>query len=148
MKNFPDLPPIWTILAILAVITLNKIAPSFSYDFQNRWLATVVMVLGIGLIIWSALWFFRKKTTIEPHHMATTLLVEGPYKVSRNPIYLGMVVISVGVMIYVGNPLGLIPTICLGIILHKRFVIPEEKGLLQVFGPEAENYISKTKRWI
>ncbi len=148
MKNFPDLPPIWTILAVLITIALDRFFPDFSVDFQYRWFATVIMALGGGLIIWSALWFFRKKTTIEPHHMATTLLVEGPYKVSRNPIYLGMVVISFGVMVYVGNLLGLIPTICLGIILHKRFVIPEENGLLQVFGIEAETYINKTKRWV
>lgn len=148
MKNFPDLPPIWTIVAIFAAIALNRLAPDFLYDFQNRWAGTVIMALGLGLIIWSALWFFRKKTTIEPHHKATTLLVEGPYRVSRNPIYLGMVGISFGVLIYLGNLLGLIPTICLCIILHKRFVIPEEKGLLQVFGAEAETYIGKTRRWI
>jgi len=147
MKKFPDLPPIWTVVAIGLIFLLNWAVPYFLFDFPNRWVGFSFITVGIGLILWSALWFFREKTTIEPHHLATTLLVEGPYKISRNPIYLGMAIFCFGVVFYVGNPLGFLPLIGLIWILHTRFVIPEEKGLLETFGKEAEDYIAATRRW-
>jgi hypothetical protein len=50
----------------------------------------LLMLAALALIAWSALWFWRKKTTIEPHHTPTALIVEGPYRLSRNPIYLAL----------------------------------------------------------
>lgn len=147
MKNFPDLPPIWTLIAVTLIVLLDWLFPDFAFDFQNRWIATVLMAAGVGLILWSALWFIRKKTTIEPHHVPTVLLVEGPYRVSRNPIYTGMVIFCFGVVIYAGNLLGILPALGLIWVLHTRFVMPEEKGLLEAFGKEAEAYIAKTRRW-
>lgn len=147
MKNFPDLPPVWTVAAIAMIHLLNWAVPYFLFDFPNAWVGYSFQAVGIGLILWSALWFFRKKTTIEPHHSATTLLIEGPFKISRNPIYLGLVIICFGSVFNVGNPLGFLPFFALIWILHTRFVIPEEKGLLEVFGKEAEAYIAATRRW-
>jgi protein-S-isoprenylcysteine O-methyltransferase Ste14 len=147
MKNFPDLPPLWTLGAIAIMFGLNWLVPYFLFDFPNSWVGFGFMAAGLGLILWSAMWFFRKKTTIEPHHKATTLLVEGPYKLTRNPIYVGMVIFAFGVVMYIGNPLALLPWIVLIWVLHKRFVIPEEQGLLDTFGEEAETYIAATRRW-
>lgn len=147
MKNFPDLPPLWTGAAIAAMFGLNWAVPYFIFDFPNSWVGFGFMAVGIYLIVWSALWFARKKTTIEPHHNATTLLVEGPYKITRNPIYVGMVVFSFGMVMYIGNPLTILPWAGLIWVLHTRFVIPEEQGLLDTFGKEAERYIKATRRW-
>ncbi len=147
MKNFPDLPPLWTAATIAAMFGLNWAVPYFIFDFPNSLVGFGFMAIGVGLIIWSALWFKRKKTTIEPHHEATSLLIEGPYKLTRNPIYVGMVIFTFGMVMYIGNPLTLLPWLALIWVLHTRFVIPEEKGLLKTFGKEAETYIAATKRW-
>lgn len=147
MKNFPDLPPVWTVAAIGSIHLLNWAVPYFLFDFPNSWVGYGFQVIGIGLIIWSAWWFFSKKTTIEPHHSATTLLVEGPFKISRNPIYIGLILICFGSVFNMGNTLGFIPFFALIWVLHKRFVIPEEQGLLETFGKEAEDYIAATNRW-
>jgi protein-S-isoprenylcysteine O-methyltransferase Ste14 len=147
MRIIPDHPPVWTLLAIVAVITGSWLMPEFLYDFQSRWVGTAGMGAGLGLIAWSAFWFRRTKTTIDPHETPTTLLIEGPYRVSRNPIYLGMVVICLGVVIYVGNPLGVLPAILLIWVLHDRFVLPEEQGLIEVFGDKGKAYVAETRRW-
>jgi len=146
-KNFPDLPPVWTISAIGLIYLLNWAVPYFLFDFPNAWVGYGFIAIGICLILWSVLCFLRKKTTIEPHYSATTLVIEGPYKISRNPMYLGLVIICFGCVFNVGNPLGFLPLIGLIWILHTRFVIPEEKGLLKTFGKEAETYIEATRRW-
>jgi len=147
VRIIPDYPPVWTLLAIVVVIIGNLLLPEFLFDFQIRWIGTAGMVAGLGLIVWSAFWFRRKKTTIDPHERPTTLLIEGPYRVSRNPIYLGMAVICLGVVIYVGNPIGIFPALGLIWILHHRFVLPEENGLIEVFGDEGKAYVAETRRW-
>jgi protein-S-isoprenylcysteine O-methyltransferase Ste14 len=65
----------------------------------------------------------------------------------RNPIYLAMVISSAGFAIWCGTALALIPTVVLAIVLHKRFVMPEEALLRETFGAAADEYIAKSKRW-
>jgi len=120
---------------------------AYSADWLNV-ISWGFVILGIFLILWAATWFFRKKTTIEPHHTPTKLLVQGPFRFSRNPIYLGFVLIAAGSAIGRGNPLAFIAVAGLYYVLHTRFVLPEEKGLLAHLGDDAKEYVSKTRRWI
>lgn len=149
MKGFPDLPPLWLVLFMAIAWALARFGPlaaAQSVGLQS--LGIIVALAGLGLICWSALWFWRKRTTIEPHHMPGVLIVEGPYRLSRNPIYLGMVLILAGEVLWIGavSPLVL-PPIYL-IVLTKRFAIPEEVVLLSTFGEEARAYLTATRRWI
>lgn len=149
MKNFPDLPPIWTLAAfaaswVLAIFVPIGVIPS--YGMQLLGLAWVV--LGALIVLWSALYFKTNKTTIEPHHTPSALITKGPYRFTRNPIYLAMVIASAGFAIWCGTALALIPTVVLAVILHKRFVMPEETLLRETFGAEADQYIAKSKRWV
>ena len=107
-----------------------------------------LICVGLGLIGWAAFWFWRRKTTIEPHHAPGTLIVEGPFRLSRNPIYLAMVIILMGAIFGRGQPLSLILIPTFVVILHVRFVLPEEAGLRKAFGEAAEAYISATRRWL
>jgi len=77
MKGFPDLPPLW--LALFLV--LNWVVASALGGWQSALLTGMSWVfigLGLAVIGWSALWFWRRKTTIEPHHAPGALIVEGP----------------------------------------------------------------------
>ena len=147
MKNFPDLPPVWTALAICLHVLCGRFGPDFLGGFQSLWIAYGLIGAGVCLIGWSAYWFWARKTTIHPHHTPDVLLVEGPYRISRNPIYLGMVIICVGVVMYAGNLLGLVPAAGLVWVLHTRFVLPEEAALQAAFGDEGKAYVEKTRRW-
>ena len=107
------------------------------------------MFLGaLVLIVWCATFFRRKKTTIDPHQKPTTLIVEGPYRLSRNPIYLAMVFGAGGFAIWLGSVGAVVPVVLLFIGLHRLFVLPEEQGLMDAFGDEAKDYISQTRRWL
>ena len=147
MKGFPDLPPIWLVGFLLLNWIISRVIPG------NPSAPVLVLVgwglvgLGLVLIVWAALWFWRKKTTIEPHHAPGTLIVEGPYRLSRNPIYLGMLVILLGAVIGRGQPVALILVPLFFGVLTRRFVLPEEAGLKAAFGPEADRYLRATRRW-
>ncbi len=86
----------------------------------------VVFYTALAMVAWSAIWFWRKKTPIEPHHTPKTLIFEGPYRVSRNPIYLALVLLTFASALGHGSIFGIICTVILWIILDRRFAAKEE----------------------
>ncbi|ABD55562.1 methyltransferase family protein [Jannaschia sp. CCS1] len=149
MKGFPDLPPLWLLAFMGLAGAISRYGPTLEIRFGPlHLLGQVVSVAGFGLILWSALWFWRKKTTIEPHHAPGTLIQEGPYRISRNPIYLGMVMIPTGQVLWLGAILAVVAIPGLVFVLQSRFVIPEEAALEEAFGDEARTYLATTRRWI
>lgn len=149
MKGFPDLPPIWW-LGSMAVIYLCKVVmPSAHMEAGVLTLVSWGLLLAaLGVIGWSAVWFLRKSTPIEPHHTPKSLIVEGPYRVSRNPIYLALVTITLSSAIGNGSLIGLCAAAGLWWVLDRRFAAPEEELLKVTFGAQADAYLGRTRRWI
>ena len=147
MSRFPDLPPVWFVGHLVASYVLGLIPFGDISGEGSILMGRAIIVLGIMLIGWSAWWFWRKKTTIEPGHTPTTLIVEGPYRINRNPIYTGMLLVLVGFAITEGTVLALLPCITFPMIITSRFVEGEEDALREAFGEEAESYIARTRRW-
>lgn len=147
MHKFPDLPPIWTATVALAIWAIGRLMPIVSFS-APIWLLVLPALLGLLLILWSAFWFWRKRTSIEPGHVPRALIVEGPYRISRNPIYLGMWAVLLSVAFWVGALSGFVPFMVFPLIITRRFIIPEEDALQQAFGAEATAYFAATRRWV
>ena len=148
MKGFPDLPPLWLALFLVLNYGVARVVPGVPVGAATGGLSWVLIGAGLLLIGWSALWFWRRKTTIEPHHTPQALIVEGPYRLSRNPIYLALAMILLGAVIGRGQPLSILLLPAFIYVLNRRFIIPEEQALRGAFGAEAEAYIASTRRWI
>ncbi len=149
MKGFPDLPPIWFAGFCAAAWLLGNYMPLVTAFGPLFWaLGLLAIAGGLGLILWSALWFWRKKTTIEPHHAPSVLITEGPYRYTRNPIYLGLVAMLTGYVLWLGvlSPV-LLPGLFIS-VLTLRFIQPEEERLVESFGLEARRYLQQTRRWL
>lgn len=144
MHKFPDIPPMWLLATLFLTWVLKKI-PFLVIDSPT--IGRIGILIGIGFIIWSAYWFYAMGTTIHPHGTPEALIVEGPYKINRNPIYAGMILIAVGYFMSGGSLLAGIPVIGFFFILDRRFVQPEEAMLRKQFGDAAEAYFNKTRRW-
>lgn len=148
-KGFPDLPPIWWACSIAIIYLVNWAVPSWHFDIGIlTGVSRIVFYAALAIIAWSAVWFWFKKTPIEPHHTPKTLIVEGPYRLSRNPIYLALVLLTVSSALGNGSVVGLICAGALWAILDRRFAAKEEVLLLQTFGDEATAYLKQTRRWI
>jgi protein-S-isoprenylcysteine O-methyltransferase Ste14 len=148
LRGFPDLPPIWLGGFLAAAWALDRGLPLVQAFGPLLRAAGVVLMLGAaGLILWSALWFWRKRTTIEPHHPPTALIVEGPYRLSRNPIYLALLGILTGYVMVLGTLGPALLPVAFAHVLTRRFIAPEEKTLRRIFGAEAEAYLARTRRW-
>ena len=149
MTKSIDVPPVWfagSCVAVWLLATELPLVMAFGPVFR---LAGIGIVLaGMALIAWSAVWFRRKGTTIEPHHTPRVLITEGPYRFSRNPIYLGLVAMLTGLVLFLGA-LSPVPVPGLFVsVLTLRFIEPEEARLRQIFGAEAHRYIGATRRWL
>jgi protein-S-isoprenylcysteine O-methyltransferase Ste14 len=141
-------PPLIFLLPLLAGLILERIAPS---PFQVRpwWRWVGIAVLGLSLMIVSALRAFRRaRTRPEPWKPTTALVVDGPYRFSRNPMYVGFALAYVGVSLslYAVWPLLMLPAV---LMVTQRFVIErEERYLSQKFGDEYRAYVRRVRRWL
>lgn len=110
----------------------------------------LMIAIGLLVIVLCAVTFIRKKTTLNPlkPELATILISSGLYQYSRNPIYLGFVIILAGWGMYLNN----IPALLLiaGFIFYMdQFPIElEEKLLSQIFGDQFEIYKRNVRRWL
>lgn len=149
MKGFPDLPPIWLMAGLAVAWVLARHLPLVTVAgplYQGA--GWVMIAAGVVLIGWSGLWFWRKRTPIEPHHDPAALIVEGPYAISRNPIYLAMLAILSGYVLTLGALSALAVPVAFHRVLTARFVIPEEAALRRAFGARADRYFTQTRRWL
>ena len=147
LRGFPDLPPIWALGVYLLQQALAAWLPIVPLGEWAVPVGRVFIALGLGLILWAAFWFARKRTAIEPRHVPSALIVEGPYRLNRNPIYTGLAVVLVGTGLTAGALASVLAAGLFPWIVGRRFVRDEEEGLRRAFGVEAEAYIAATRRW-
>ncbi len=118
---------------------------------DNRWTRYVgwgLIDAGLLLVPWAALAMARHKTTINPYKKPQRLLDSGPFRLSRNPIYLGFTLVYCGIALLLDSlwPWLLLPAL---ILCMKRGVIAYEEELLaQLFGDDYHAYRARVRRWL
>ena len=146
--QFPNLPPIWWLGCVLAIVIVDHLALFGHMGAGLRIAGLGVFGAAVGLFFWATRWFRRKKTTFYPAGRPKALIVEGPFRISRNPIYLAMVASALGLALMVGSWLGCVLAMGLWWQLDRRFAWPEEAYLRDIFGSQADTYITQTRRWL
>lgn len=146
------IPPLlyWLLLALIAW-ALAQFMPGYRLP-QTGTLAVglVVACLGVAAALTAAWQFARCHTTLSPLHpqRAQVLVTSGMFRLSRNPMYLGMLLLLLGWVFVLGGLSGGI-VIALFIAVITRFqILPEERMLLKRFGDEFLLYKNKVRRWI
>src|SRR5262245_45663632 len=100
----PVYPPAYLLLATLLMLTLHFLLPIRQIVCAPwRYVGLVLMLAGIAYVLYGANVIERAGTTIKPFETSTTLVVQGPYRFSRNPIYLAMAVSLIGLAILAGS---------------------------------------------
>lgn len=92
--------------------------------------------------------FKKANTTIKPFEEPDMLITGGPYRVSRNPMYLGFVLILLGVTLLLGSALPLIIIPGFMILIENNFIRLEEQRLEHKFGPHWLEYRRQVRRWL
>jgi protein-S-isoprenylcysteine O-methyltransferase Ste14 len=144
-------PPLVFGLLLIAAFLMDRYVPT-GIDFAaTRTTAALGMVMiagGVALDLWALKTLFDSKTTVLPHRCPSHLVTRGPFRFSRNPIYVGYTVSSLGLGLLFANPWAFVAAgLALG-ITAQLIVRREEWHLLSRFGIEYETYCQRTRRWI
>ena len=108
----------------------------------------VPVAIALSLMVAAALEMRRARTTVIPRRTPSALVTSGVYEYSRNPIYLADALLLSGLYLYWGALVAM-PLVALFMqVLTRRFIVPEEARLRQIFGAEFNAYKSRTRRWI
>ncbi|MGF1552959.1 MAG: methyltransferase family protein [Paracoccaceae bacterium] len=141
-----DLPPVWTLGFMTAAGACARIDAPF--DDTLRVPGVVVMLVALGLILWAVAHLRRAETTVMPHGEPRVLVRTGPYRFSRNPIYVGDLVLLFGFALWTGQPLGAVLALPLAAVLHRRFIVPEERRLEANFDAMFRAWRAEIPRWL
>ena len=142
-------PPILALVMIVLIYLSSFFIESTTFNYQGS-LSLLVLILGLACAIPSFKLFARYKTTISPLKPsdATALVTEGMYRYSRNPMYLGLLLLTIASTIWFGTWFGIIINILFIFLINFLQIIPEEEALLEIFGEEYEEYKKSVRRWI
>ena len=143
------MPPVYFLVALALMGFLHRAVPLAELiEAPYRYAGAVISGLGLALILWAAFLFRRAGTNIRPYLPSTALVVSGPYRFTRNPMYLGMSGILLGAAILVGSitPFIVIPAFMA--LVQDRFIVPEEAKLEAAFGREYADYKARVPRWL
>jgi len=116
--------------------------------FPFSLLGLIPLGLGIVLNLLADRSFAAHGTTVKPFGQSTFLVTTGVFAISRNPMYLGMVLLSAGVAVMLGSATPFVPVAILFVLLDRNFVCPEERALAGIFGDEWRSYCGRVRRWI
>lgn len=139
-------PPVITAAAAGAMGALDRWGPMARMGGHN-WYGAVPAALGVVLLLWAAWTMRRHGTTLHPHGQATALVVTGPFRIGRNPIYLGLGLILGGLAISLGSSAPWAVLAAWVFAISHLFIQREEAALAQTFGEAFTAYAAKVRRW-
>ncbi len=145
-----DIPPFYLLLSLILMLVFHytfPLAVVFSGN-GHKIVGIVFLFLGFGMTTWGIRTFRYYQTPVKIFERPNLLIKTGLFKYTRNPIYLGMVLVCVGAAIYLGSVSSFFIAFLFFFLLQKRFVLREEKYLEEVFGEEYREYKKKVRRWI
>ncbi len=144
--------PIAQVIIVAVSMLLIKLSISTGH-IDGEWklsLSALLSAIGIGLVFAGGNAFIKSKTTVNPMRPedSSALVVKGIYRISRNPMYLGFVVILLAWGVFLGSALAFLMLPIFVWYIRTFQILPEEKALEDNFGENYKVYKSKVRRWI
>ncbi len=144
-------PPVVFLVFAGIVWLLSKAVPSAGFNVQHKDMIAAGIAGASALFAGpSILAFLRAGTTLHPENpdKTTKLIVTGVYRVTRNPMYLSLLLLLIAWAIYVSNLGAFVPIPLFVAYLNSFQIMPEEKALRSLFGSEFEDYCKRVRRWL
>src|SRR5215510_5478486 len=141
-------PPLLYGLALVLVLVLHWFWPM---PIVGRVVAVsvglVLVVCGVVIAIWGRRTMQAAGTNVDPHRPVTVLVKNGPFRFSRNPLYMALVFLFLGLSLVVNTWWGIVLLFPVLIIMHWGVILREERYLDQKFGASYQEYRSKVRRY-
>lgn len=144
-------PPLYVLLCAVAMWQTAAQWPQLSWQFAGQSvIAAGVLLLGLALMGLAAQPMFARRTTLNPMQpaRASTLLTTGVFALSRNPIYLGDLLVLLAYALWLGQPFNLLWLVAFVALLNRFQIRAEEAALSECFGEAYRQYCQRTRRWL
>ncbi|TAL90355.1 MAG: isoprenylcysteine carboxylmethyltransferase family protein [Candidimonas sp.] len=144
-------PPIVMLVTALVMWLLSVFLPGFTlHALHSVTAAAIIGLAGLSLGMAGIIAFKRAQTTVDPRRpgSASTLVTSGIYRLTRNPMYLGILLVLIAWAIFLGNGLSLLFAFAFAMYIHRYQIRPEERFLQQKFGTDFASYKAKVRMWI
>jgi protein-S-isoprenylcysteine O-methyltransferase Ste14 len=140
--------PLWLIGLVILALGVNALLQT-SAVVQHRLTGEILIVAGFAFSIWAAVTFRMHRAQLKPSSDAhTTVVASGPFLVSRNPMYLGNVVIGIGAALVAGTWLMWAVPLVLFLLDHFVIIPFEERSMERTFGATFSAYKNRVRRWV
>jgi protein-S-isoprenylcysteine O-methyltransferase Ste14 len=142
-------PPLIFLTGIAVGFGLEALLPGTSLPGILRWVGGgVLVVAGVALLATFNTAFTRRGTAVEPWKPTTAIVTTGPYRLTRNPAYLGMALVYIGIALLAGALWVLVPLPVVLIVIDRMVIALEERYLERKFGREYLDYKDGVRRWV
>ncbi len=131
-----------TIISHLFFPLKRIISPHFSY------IGPFLIIIGLVFTIWPEQTLKKNQTTVKTFNNPNELVTTGPFKISRNPIYLGMLLMLLGTSITLSSASTFLFPIIFFMIAKKFYISYEEQNLERIFGENYLEYKNQVRRWV
>lgn len=149
-KHLPfDIPPLYFALAIVLMYAMHRLLPLIDLiDPPISHIGYLLIIGGVAIAAWGRWRFARAGTNVVPFSPSTALVTDGPFRFTRNPMYLGMMIVLAGWFFLTGSLGGLLVIPVFFWLIRTRFVLPEEDHMAEHFGEAYHTYKQRVRRWL
>ena len=139
---------IYIALGLCTAILQRFLPLPFLEQFSARDVGVIIMIVNLPIGLIALRNMFATKTSPNPYHSTTSLVLSGPYRFTRNPMYIGLTLLYAGLVTFLQLAWGLVLLPFVIWLITIWVIVPEEKYLEQKFGTDYLNYKSTVRRWI
>ncbi|WP_176223081.1 isoprenylcysteine carboxylmethyltransferase family protein [Aurantimonas sp. 22II-16-19i] len=144
-------PPLIYGVPLIAGLSIDAFGAGFALGFP-LWLRLAfglpALVAGLTLIVLALLRFRRAGTNPEPWKPSTALVLDGVYRLTRNPMYLGMALVYAGIAVLSDSALTLVLLVPAVLTIHHGVILREEHYLSRTFGDDYRSFMRGSRRWL
>jgi protein-S-isoprenylcysteine O-methyltransferase Ste14 len=141
-------PPLLALLSFLVTLGLHMLLPLPRTVFPHHVLGLLLAAAGVGLCAYAAAIFAARDTTKNPYGEPAKLVTIPPYTISRNPMYLGLTTVLLGLAAFFDSPIMLLAPIVFAVVIDRVVIPNEEQTMEHIFGAEYLAYKDRVRRWL
>jgi protein-S-isoprenylcysteine O-methyltransferase Ste14 len=143
------MPTTYLLVSIVAMVALHLLFP-VAKVVPRPWglCGLVALLIGVVLNLAADRSFHAARTTVRPFEQSSTLVTSGVFRLTRNPMYVGFILLLVGLALLLRSVTPYVVVLAFAILLDRRFVAVEERMLKEKLGEEWERYRRRARRWL
>jgi len=141
-------PPLLFAICLGFGVAAHRLCPDRFEGAWTRWLGGIVALAAIALGVWGERTMSAAGTAVRPDKPSTTVVTGGPFAFSRNPLYLAIIGVFVGLGLALASPAFLVVVVPLVAVLRYGVISREERYLEAKFGSVYRDYRDRVRRWV